>query len=107
MPLTVNGIHRCVEGLDLREENNFWSPKSGGQRKPKPLKRIAHLVLISSACSPGKSRLRGKRNGGERNQTLAAVIANHPFTNAFVEAFPQSCLQETMSDQPNRRPNAL
>ncbi len=47
-----------------------------------------------------KSRLKGKRNGGERNQTLAAVIANHPFTNAFVEAFSQSCLQETMSDQP-------
>jgi hypothetical protein len=28
----------------------------------------------------------GKANGGERNQTLAAVIANHPFTNAFVGA---------------------
>jgi hypothetical protein len=31
-----------------------------------------------------------KLNGGERNQTLAAVIANHPFTNAFVEAFSQN-----------------
>ncbi|MGC3959548.1 MAG: hypothetical protein QM813_16860 [Verrucomicrobiota bacterium] len=46
----------------------------------------------------------GKRNGGERNQTLTAVIANHPFTNAFVEAFSQSCLRETMSDQPIAAP---
>jgi hypothetical protein len=45
-----------------------------------------------------------KRNGGERNQTLAAVIANHPFTNAFAEAFSQNCLCETMSDQPIAAP---
>jgi hypothetical protein len=48
-----------------------------------------------------------KGNGGERNQTLAAVIANHPFTNAFVEAFSQSHLRETMSDQPIAAPTHL
>jgi hypothetical protein len=47
----------------------------------------------------------GKANGGERNQTLAAVIANHPFTNAFVRTSSQSNLGESMSDQPNRRPD--
>jgi len=34
------------------------------------------------------SRLQ-KRNGGERNQTFAAVIANHPFTNALSELSPR------------------
>jgi len=43
-------------------------------------------------------------NGGECNQTFAAVIANHPFTNAFVEACSQSKLRETMSDQPIAAP---
>jgi hypothetical protein len=45
-----------------------------------------------------------KGNGGERNQTLAAVIANHPFTNAFAEAFSQNRFRETMSDQPIAAP---
>jgi len=46
-----------------------------------------------------------KGNGSGCNQTSAAVIANHPFTNAFVRASSQSHLREAMSDQPNRRPD--
>jgi hypothetical protein len=70
----------------------------GSRRDSLKLRKMAVKLEVPDA--PG-----GKANGGERNQTLAAVIANHPFTNAFVRTSSQSLLGESMSDQPNRRPD--
>jgi hypothetical protein len=102
--MRVKAFHRPVENVDftgkeiiLRAGRTGWIAGEFGERK------CAGSLLLASKGDP-LVRTCEKRNGGERNQTFAAVIANHPFTNAFVEAFSQSFLRETMSDQPIAAP---
>jgi hypothetical protein len=68
----VKEIHRCEKHIDSKGKNNFLRGQYHSERFG------SHWVQLNSASKTAQLD-RGKQNGGERNQTLAAEPTNHLF----------------------------